>query len=42
MVKLKLEDIYFFSLDKDKQLEEITKFIKNAYAYSEKMKIQRK
>ena len=39
---LKLEDIHFFSLDKDKQLEEITRFVRIAYAEAQKMKIKEK
>lgn len=38
--RLPLEDIHFFSLDKDKQLEEITKFVKTAYAEAEQMKVK--
>jgi len=37
--RFKLEDVYFFSLDKDRQLEEITNFIKKAYSYSEQMRV---
>ena len=33
-----LETIHFFSLDKDKQLEEITKFVKSAHTEAQKMK----
>jgi hypothetical protein len=35
-----LEDVYFFSLDKDRQLQEITNFIKKAYSYSEQMRVK--
>lgn len=38
--RLPLEDILFFSLDKDKQLEEITKFIKTAYAEAQQMMVK--
>ena len=38
-LRLRLEDKHFFSLDKDKQLEEITKFIKTAYGEAQKMRI---
>jgi len=38
--QLRLEDIYFFSLDKDRQLEAITKFIEMAYAEAQKMRIK--
>lgn len=37
--RLELEDKHFFSLDKDKQLEEITKFVKTAYEEAQKMRI---
>jgi hypothetical protein len=37
--RLPLEDVHFFSLDKDKQLEEITKFVKTSYAEAQKMRI---
>lgn len=37
--RLPLEDIHFFSLDKDKQLEEITKFVKTAYAEAQQMRV---
>ena len=37
---LNLEDKLFFSLDKDKQLEEITKFVKTAYAEAQKMRVK--
>ena len=37
---LKLDDIYFFSLDKDKQLEEISKFIKKSYDDAQKMRVK--
>lgn len=39
---LNLEDKFFFSLDKDKQLGEITKFVKTAYAEARKMRIKSK
>jgi len=38
--RLSLEDTHFFSLDKDKQLEEITKFVKIAYAEAQKMRVE--
>jgi len=38
--RLSLEKIYFFSLDKDKQLEEITKFIKQCHENAERIRIQ--
>ena len=38
--RLPLEDIHFFSLDKDKQLEEITKFVKGAYKEAQQMKVK--
>lgn len=38
--RLQLEDKYFFSLDKDKQLEEITSFVKTAYAEAQKMRVK--
>jgi len=38
--RLQLEDKYFFSLDKDKQLEEITKFVRTAYAEAQQMRIK--
>lgn len=37
---LQLESIHFFSLDKDKQLEEITKFISTAYKEAQQMRIK--
>ena len=40
--RLPLEDTHFFSLDKDRQLEEITKFVKTAYAEAQKMEIKEK
>jgi hypothetical protein len=39
---LSLESIHFFSLDKDKQLEEITKFVKTAYKEAQQMRIKEK
>jgi len=36
--QLRLEDIHFFALDKDRQLEEIIKFIKTAYAEAQQMR----
>lgn len=36
----RLEDVHFFCLDKDKQLEEITKFVKTAYAEVQQMKVK--
>jgi len=41
-VDLSLEDIHFFSLDKDKQLEEITRFVKTSFAGAQKMRIKTK
>jgi len=38
--RLPLEDIHFFALDKDKQLEEITKFVKTAYAEAQQMRVK--
>ena len=38
--RLQLDEKHFFSLDKDKQLEEITKFIKTAYAEAQKMRVK--
>lgn len=38
--QLLLEDTHFFSLDKDKQLEEITSFIKTAYTEAQHMRIK--
>lgn len=40
--QLQLEDILFFSLDKDKQLEEITKFVRTAYKEAQQMRINKK
>ena len=40
LIDLPFEDKYFFSLDKDRQLEEITKFVKSAYAEAQKMRIR--
>jgi hypothetical protein len=37
---LMLEDIHFFSLDKDKQFDEITKFVKNAYTEAQQMRVK--
>lgn len=37
--RLPLEEIQFFSLDKDGQLEEITKFVKTAHKEAQKMRI---
>lgn len=37
---LQLEDVHFFSLDKDKQLEEITKFISTVYTEAEQMRVR--
>jgi hypothetical protein len=37
-----LEDSPFFSLNKDKQLEEITKFVKTAYKEAQQMRIESK
>lgn len=36
---LQLEDVHLFSLDKDRQLEEITKFISTAYSEAKQMRI---
>lgn len=38
--RLPLEKVHFFSLDKDKQLEEITKFVRMAYAEAQQMRIE--
>lgn len=40
--QLHLEDTPFFSLDKDRQLEEITKFIKTSYIETQQMRIKEK
>jgi len=40
--RLPLEDRHFFSLNKDEQLEEITKFVKTTYIEAQKMKIKDK
>ena len=40
--QLRLDDIHFFSLDKDEQLEEITKFVKTAYAEAQQMRKKEK
>lgn len=40
--RLQLEDRHFFSLDKDKQLEEITKFVRTAHAEAQQMRIKEK
>jgi hypothetical protein len=37
---LQLEKIHFFALDKDKQLEEITNFVKAVYSDAQKMKVK--
>ena len=37
---LQLEDVHFFALDKDRQLEEITKFISTAYTEAEQMRVK--
>ena len=37
---LELERKHFFSLDKDEQLEELTKFVKTAYAEAQQMRIK--
>jgi len=36
--QLRLEDVHFFSLDKDRQLQEITKFIKTSYSEANRMR----
>ena len=36
---LQLEDVHFFSLDKDRQLEDIAKFISTAYGEAKQMRI---
>jgi len=36
---LQFEDVHLFSLDKDRQLEEITKFIRTAYGEAKQMRI---
>jgi len=38
--RLQLEDIHFFSLDKDKQLEEMSKFVRTAYEEAQQMRIK--
>ena len=38
--RLPLEDIHFFSLDKDRQLEEITNFIKTAYSDAKRISVK--
>ena len=38
--RLQLEDKHFFSLTKDEQIEEITKFIKTAYSEAQQMRIK--
>ena len=38
--RLQLEDKHFFSLDKDKQLEEITNFVKKAYSEAQQMRVK--
>jgi len=38
--RLQLEGVHFFSLDKDEQLEEITKFVKTAYTEAQQMKVK--
>lgn len=38
--QLPLEGIHFFALDKDKQLEEITKFVKTAYTEAQRMRVK--
>ena len=38
--QLQLEDVHFFALDKDEQLEEITKFVKTAYEEAQQMRIK--
>lgn len=40
--QLPLEDILFFSLDKDKQLEALTKFVKTSYEEAQKMRLKDK
>ncbi|MCK4387898.1 MAG: PD-(D/E)XK nuclease family protein [Dehalococcoidia bacterium] len=37
---LQLEDKHFFSLGKDEQLEEITKFVKECYALAQQMRVK--
>ena len=37
-LELQLEEIHFFSLDAEKQKEEISKFVKNSYTYLQKVK----
>ena len=39
--RLPLEKIHFFSLTKDEQLEEITKFVKTAYTEAQQMRIKK-
>jgi hypothetical protein len=38
--RLSLEKIRFFSLDKDEQLEEITKFVSTAYTEAQQMRVK--
>ncbi len=38
--RLPLEDIHFFSLDKDKQVEAITNFVKTAYKEAQQMRVK--
>jgi len=38
--RLPLEERHFFSLDKDEQLEEITKFVRTAYAEAQQMRVK--
>jgi len=38
--RLPLLDIHFFSLDKDRQLEEITSFVKKAYSDAQQMRVK--
>ncbi len=40
--RLQLGDKHFFSLNKDEQLEEITKFVKTAYTEAQKIEIKKK
>ena len=40
--RLPLADIHFFSLDKDRQLEKITEFVKTAHVEAQRMRIKEK
>lgn len=38
---LRLEGIHFFALDKDKQVEEVTKFVKTSYSEAQQMRVKK-